>query len=113
MAMTVQDLTSNPVFIISVNAEGLSNDGLSDDRRAALAADPDSQEAKLRHLGSKAQVAKWLLYGLVLWLLKGSLLHFFAGRLTVRRPCPTSSNEQWTQLMMFRVAFRDPSPERG
>lgn len=65
-------------------AEGLANDGISEERRAALAADGDSQEVMLRALGSKAQVVKWLLYGLVLWLLKGSLLHFFAVRLTVR-----------------------------
>lgn len=74
------------MYIISVTAEGLSNDGITDDRRAALAADPESEEVRLRGIGSKAQVAKWLLYGLVLWLLKGSLLHFFAGRLTVCFP---------------------------
>lgn len=71
------------VYIIGVTAEGLANDGISDDRRAALAQDVESQETKLRLLGSKAQIAKWFLYALVLWLLKGSLLHFFTIRLTV------------------------------
>lgn len=71
------------VYVLGVMAEGLANDGISDDRRAALAADGGSQEVMLRVLGSKTQLVKWLLYGLVLWLLKGSLLHFFAIRLTV------------------------------
>lgn len=77
------------VYIISVLAEGLANDSISDERRAALARDgKDSEEFQLRALGSKAQLAKWLLYALVLWLLKSSVLHFFAVRLAV---CSTPS----------------------
>lgn len=77
-------LTNSLVYIISVSAGGLANDSISEERREALARDgEDSQEFQLRALGSKAQLAKWLLYALVLWLLKSSLLHFFAVRLTV------------------------------
>lgn len=54
------------------------------ERREQLARDgEDSLEVQLRSLGAKAQLTKWLLYALVLWLLKSSLLHFFAVRLTV------------------------------
>lgn len=80
-------LTCVLVFVIGVVSEGLSNDAVSDERRAALAQDgPSSQEFQLRAIGSKSQIAKWLLYALTLWLLKGSLLHFFSGRLTVCEP---------------------------
>ncbi|KAF3764202.1 hypothetical protein M406DRAFT_239001, partial [Cryphonectria parasitica EP155] len=73
------------VFIIGVVAEGLSNDGMSEAHRAALAQDgPASQEFQLRAIGSKAQISKWFVYGLTLWLLKSSLLYFFSGRLTLR-----------------------------
>lgn len=77
------------VYVIGVKAEGLANDGIPDDRRAALAQDADGQETQLRLLGSKAQIVKWFLYALVLWLLKGSLLHFFAVRLTVSQDTPS------------------------
>lgn len=80
-----QKLTIHLVYIISVSSEGLANDSLSEERREALARDGEnSQEVQLRQMGSKAQLAKWIVYSLVLWLLKASLLHFFAVRLTVR-----------------------------
>lgn len=78
-------LTDCIVYIIGVTAEGLANDSISEARRAALIRDGvGSQEVQLRALGSKAQISKWILYALVLWLLKSSLLHFFAVRLAVR-----------------------------
>lgn len=65
-------------------AEGLSNNGMTDKHRWLLANDGSfSQEYQLRSIGSEAQLVKWFLYGLTLWLLKGSLLYFFSGRLTV------------------------------
>lgn len=57
---------------------------MSNEYRARLAKDgPASQEFGLRVLGSKVQLAAWISYSLVLWLLKGSLLCFFVVRLTV------------------------------
>lgn len=57
---------------------------MTNEYRARLANDgPESQEFGLRVLGSKVQLAAWISYSLVLWLLKGSLLCFFVVRLTV------------------------------
>lgn len=61
----------------------MANDGLSDAQRAALEGDQEGQEFKLRRFGSMAQVVKLLIYALVLWTLKASLLYNFAIRLTV------------------------------
>lgn len=64
---------------------------MTNERRAALAKDgPSSEEFSLRVLGSKVQLAAWISYSLVLWLLKGSLLCFFVVRLTVG--CPGSNH---------------------
>lgn len=85
-------LTPLSVYIIGVETEGLANDGLSDEQRAALAADPEGQEFKLRRLGSMAQVVKLCIYALVLWTLKASLLYNFAIRLTVSGLCSQALN---------------------
>ena len=75
------------VYVIGVTAVGIANDSMTNEHRAALAKDgPGSQEFGLRVLGSKVQLAAWISYSLVLWLLKGSLLCFFVVRLTVSRP---------------------------
>ncbi|KAG8159890.1 hypothetical protein KVR01_010527 [Diaporthe batatas] len=71
------------VYVIGVTAVGIANDSMTDEYRARLAKDgPESQEFRLRVLGSKVQLAAWISYSLVLWLLKGSLLCFFVVRLT-------------------------------
>lgn len=70
--------------MIGVTAVGIANDSMTNEYRARLAKDgPGSQEFGLRVLGSKVQLAAWISYSLVLWLLKGSLLCFFVVRLTV------------------------------
>ncbi|KAG6368869.1 hypothetical protein INS49_003086 [Diaporthe citri] len=71
------------VYVIGVTAVGIANDSMTNEYRARLAKDgPGSQEFGLRVLGSKVQLAAWISYSLVLWLLKGSLLCFFVVRLT-------------------------------
>ncbi|POS81010.1 hypothetical protein DHEL01_v200583 [Diaporthe helianthi] len=71
------------VYVIGVTAIGIANDSMTNEYRAQLAKDgPGSQEFHLRVLGSKMQLAAWISYSLVLWLLKGSLLCFFVIRLT-------------------------------
>jgi hypothetical protein len=75
------------VYVIGVTAVGIANDSMSNEYRARLANDgPGSEEFGLRVLGSKVQLAAWISYSLVLWLLKGSLLCFFVVRLTVSCP---------------------------
>lgn len=75
------------VYVIGVTAIGIANDSMTNEYRAQLAKDgPGSQEFHLRVLGSKMQLAAWISYSLVLWLLKGSLLCFFVIRLTVSCP---------------------------
>lgn len=78
--------------MIGVTAIGIANDSMTNEYRARLAKDgPGSQEFGLRVLGSKVQLAAWISYSLVLWLLKGSLLCFFVVRLTVSRQSLTLS----------------------
>jgi hypothetical protein len=58
---------------------GLSNNGLTDEERAAL--DPNSEEYRLRVNGAKTHVTGLLLYTTNLWLLKGCWTVYYA-RLT-------------------------------
>lgn len=83
---------------------------MTNERRAALAKDgPSSEEFSLRVLGSKVQLAAWISYSLVLWLLKGSLLCFFVVRLTVSR---LSSNHLGTYPLVSRRGNNtDPAQE--
>ncbi|PSR83420.1 hypothetical protein BD289DRAFT_370042, partial [Coniella lustricola] len=79
LALAAYAVLALNVFTIDVVAEGLSNNGMTDEHRWLLANDGTySQEYQLRVLGSKAQLVKWFLYALTLWLLKGSLLYFFS-----------------------------------
>jgi hypothetical protein len=59
--------------------KGLSNNGMTDEQRAAL--DPNSEEWILRVDGSKTHVLGLLLYTTLLWLLKGCWVVYY-GRLT-------------------------------
>ncbi|KAK5993094.1 hypothetical protein PT974_06522 [Cladobotryum mycophilum] len=56
-------------------ANGLANNGMTDQQRAALS--PDNPEYHLRVLGSKIQLAGWSVYSSLLWTLKASLLVFY------------------------------------
>ncbi|POR36005.1 Uncharacterized protein TPAR_03817 [Tolypocladium paradoxum] len=56
-------------------AHGLANNGMTDTQRSALS--PDSEEYRLRVVGSKIQLAGWSTYSTLLWALKGSLLVFY------------------------------------
>ncbi|AEO71943.1 uncharacterized protein THITE_2029799, partial [Thermothielavioides terrestris NRRL 8126] len=60
-------------------AQGLANNGMTDEQRAALS--PDSAEFHTRVKGCKIQLAGWTTYSVLLWSLKTSLL-FFYRRLT-------------------------------
>lgn len=73
-------------YLISVTYAGIANDSISDERREALADNTSSHEYMMRVIGSKLQLVSWIAYAMVLWCLKGSLLYFFLGRLTVRFP---------------------------
>ncbi|KAL7957718.1 hypothetical protein V8C34DRAFT_285067 [Trichoderma compactum] len=56
-------------------ANGLANNNMTDDQRAALS--PDDPEYRLRVLGSKIHIAGWSTYSTLLWTLKASLLIFY------------------------------------
>ncbi|TKW58021.1 hypothetical protein CTA1_739 [Colletotrichum tanaceti] len=56
-------------------AKGMANNGMTDEQRAALS--PDSEEYRLRVVGSIIQVCGWSSYSVLLWALKASLLVFY------------------------------------
>lgn len=78
-------------YHINITYAGIANDSMSDEHRAVLSHDPRSPEYMMRVNGSKMQLGCWIAYAMVLWCLKGSLLYFFLGRLTVRFFLPPPS----------------------
>lgn len=68
------------VYAFGAICKGFANSSMTDAQRAAL--DPDSEEYRLRIIGSKIQVGGWCLYSILLWLIKASLCSFY-WRLTV------------------------------
>lgn len=100
------------VYVIGVTAVGIANDSMTNEYRARLANDgPGSQEFGLRVLGSKVQLAAWISYSLVLWLLKGSLLCFFVVRLTVS--CPNILHLSCWFATNFALSRRTNSLQEG
>ncbi|KPM36929.1 hypothetical protein AK830_g9632 [Neonectria ditissima] len=76
MFYTVQ---ANLAYSIGNVAQGLANNGMTDDQRLALS--PSDREYELRVIGSKIQVAGWTTYSALIWSLKLSMLFFYT-RLT-------------------------------
>jgi hypothetical protein len=62
----------------------MANNGMTDAHRAALPI--DSEEYRLRVIGSKIQLSGWSVYSVLLWSLKAAWLVFYL-RLTVRLCC--------------------------
>ncbi|RDA92788.1 hypothetical protein CP533_0777 [Ophiocordyceps camponoti-saundersi (nom. inval.)] len=62
-------------YIVEAGTDGLSNSGMTPEERKAL--DPNSAEFRLRVQGSKAHLFGWILYALLLWTLKLSLLFYY------------------------------------
>lgn len=60
-------------------AQGMANNGMSDEQRRTLPA--GSPEYHMRVLGSQIQVAGWTVYSMLIWALKLSMLTFYT-RLT-------------------------------
>ncbi|KAF9874455.1 hypothetical protein CkaCkLH20_08018 [Colletotrichum karsti] len=56
-------------------AKGMANNGMTDEQRAALS--PESEEYRLRVIGSIIQICGWSSYSVLLWSLKASLLVFY------------------------------------
>jgi len=68
-------------YISGTYWHSLNNGGMTPEERAAL--DPTSEEYQWRVKGSKAYIAIWVSFSLVLWLQKVAMLAFFV-RLTSR-----------------------------
>ncbi|KAH7040083.1 uncharacterized protein B0I36DRAFT_5317 [Microdochium trichocladiopsis] len=68
-------------YVAGTYWHGLTNGSMTPEQRAALS--PDSDEYQWRVNGSKAYLAIWVSFSLVLWLQKGAMLAFFI-RLTSR-----------------------------
>lgn len=75
----VYGLETGAAFCVGAWWQGLANNSMTDEQRAAL--DPSSQEYALRVGGSKTQVLGWSLYTTLLWLLKTCMAVFYS-RLT-------------------------------
>ncbi|KAI5455593.1 hypothetical protein BGZ63DRAFT_497356 [Mariannaea sp. PMI_226] len=59
---------------------GLANNGMSDEERSSLS--PDSEEYKIRVVGSKVQFTAWFMWLTAMWTIKASMCAFYR-RLTV------------------------------
>ncbi|KAF2997475.1 hypothetical protein E8E14_003809 [Neopestalotiopsis sp. 37M] len=68
-------------FKVVSKYSGLANNGMTDEYRQALS--PDSDEYKNRIGGSKTQIEGWVVYVLLLWIIKAALCTMFL-RLTER-----------------------------
>ncbi|OJJ56037.1 hypothetical protein ASPSYDRAFT_400176 [Aspergillus sydowii CBS 593.65] len=79
LAGVVYGLETGAAFCVGAWWQGLANNSMTDEQRAAL--DPSSQEYALRVGGSKTQVLGWSLYTTLLWLLKTCMAVFYS-RLT-------------------------------
>ncbi|KAF7556521.1 hypothetical protein G7Z17_g1313 [Cylindrodendrum hubeiense] len=62
-------------YTVGAKYSGLTNSAMTDAYRAAL--DPDSKEYQDRIGGSKIQVAGWIMYATVLWIIKSALCAFY------------------------------------
>ena len=82
MLLVIVPYTIETALAYTVGAQfhGLTNSGMTDEERKALS--PDSDEHAWRVGGSKIQVAGWVMYASVLWLVKAALCAFYF-RLTV------------------------------
>jgi hypothetical protein len=82
MLLVIVPYTIETALAYTVGAQfrGLTNSGMTDEERKALS--PDSDEYGWRVGGSKIQVAGWVMYASVLWLVKAALCAFYF-RLTV------------------------------
>ncbi|KAM5344433.1 hypothetical protein ACJ41O_012969 [Fusarium nematophilum] len=62
-------------YTVGARYHGYTNSAMTDEERAALS--PDSDEYNWRVGGSKIQVAGWVMYASVLWVIKGALCAFY------------------------------------
>ncbi|KAL4731213.1 hypothetical protein ACLX1H_000175 [Fusarium chlamydosporum] len=62
-------------YTVGAQFKGLTNSGMTDEERKALS--PDSDEYGWRVGGSKIQVAGWVMYASVLWVIKAALCAFY------------------------------------
>ncbi|KAI1463532.1 uncharacterized protein F4812DRAFT_242767 [Daldinia caldariorum] len=75
IGVTFYAVETSLAYSVGAVAQGLANNGMTDEQRAALS--PDSQEYKTRVTGSQIQLAGWSSYSVLLWSLKASLLVFY------------------------------------
>ncbi|KAF4454383.1 hypothetical protein F53441_3100 [Fusarium austroafricanum] len=62
-------------FTVGAKYHGLTNSGMTAEERKSLS--PDSEEYGLRVGGSKIQIAGWIMYTTVLWIIKSALCAFY------------------------------------
>ncbi|KAF6806947.1 hypothetical protein CSOJ01_08521 [Colletotrichum sojae] len=74
-AALVYTIQSTLAYEVGNIAQGLANNGMTDEERAALS--PSDPEYEMRIVGSKIQVAGWTTYSALVWLLKLSMLFFY------------------------------------
>ncbi|KAK2668477.1 hypothetical protein RAB80_015857 [Fusarium oxysporum f. sp. vasinfectum] len=62
-------------YTVGAKFHGLTNSGMTDEERKALS--PNSEEYGWRVGGSKIQIAGWIMYATVLWVIKSALCAFY------------------------------------
>ncbi|SCV54944.1 related to integral membrane protein PTH11 [Fusarium fujikuroi] len=77
MLLAIIPYTIETALAYTVGAKfyGLTNSGMTDEERKALS--PDSEEYGWRVGGSKIQIAGWIMYATVLWVIKSALCAFY------------------------------------
>ncbi|TIC96846.1 hypothetical protein CH35J_007563 [Colletotrichum higginsianum] len=75
VAILFYTVQSTLAYSVGSVAHGLANNGMPDEKRAALS--PNDPEFELRIIGSKIQVAGWATYSALIWLLKLAMLVFY------------------------------------
>ncbi|XXH01068.1 hypothetical protein Hte_007419 [Hypoxylon texense] len=75
VGVTFYAVETSLAYSVGAVAQGLANNGMTDEQRATLS--PDSAEYRTRVIGSKIQLAGWSSYSVLLWSLKASLLVFY------------------------------------
>ncbi|KFY16447.1 hypothetical protein V492_01333 [Pseudogymnoascus sp. VKM F-4246] len=75
LAIALYTTQSTLAFFAVNHGQGLANNSMSDDQRAALS--PSSEEYELRVFGSKIQVVGWTCYCCLIFTLKIAVLFFY------------------------------------
>ncbi|TPX07712.1 uncharacterized protein E0L32_010608 [Thyridium curvatum] len=77
VAACIYTIETTMAYEVSVKWHGIANNAMTETQRAWLISAEDGWEYQSRVSGSKLQVALWLIYTLLLWILKAAMCVFY------------------------------------